>query len=240
MKTMLQVMFSVLFFLNVGPVWAQPFQLDEYLCYQVDPQRVGARVELFGQFDHDWQPVYVYEFYRFCNPAEVNGDPINDKFAHLSWYHFDPMGDPEPKRRVVVQNKFGTFDLTIGESFWLLVPTEKIEPGSEFPHRLDHYKVYEVLQGERVNKDVFIRDQFTSEGNVAMRPRYFAVPVEKLHDDKHFPINNPKDHIVFYDKDPITRNFYRPTVDQFGRKPMKTRVSELLGCASAKLFWEAY
>lgn len=215
---------------------AQPF-LDNYHVYVIQPNPVNQNVQLRGQFEQQFLPAFVVEHAKHLNPALVNNQQnLRDPNAHLSWYHINAPN--EPNRVVTVQNQFGMQTLLIGNPKALLAPTEKIEPGSQFPQGLDHYKVYEVLQANPVNQQVNIRDQFVpNEGNVAMNPVFFAVPVEKWHNGNLFPINNTQDHIVFYDKDPINYNFFRNTQDQFGFKPMQTVFGELLGIVSAKLNW---
>ena len=214
---------------------AQPF-LDDYHVYVIQPNPVNQGVQLRGQFDQQFLPAFVVDHIKHLNPASVNQQNIINQHAHLSWYHINAQ--PEPMRSVMVQNQFGVQTLLIGNPKALLAPTEKIEPGSQFPQGLDHYKVYEVLQANPVNQQVNIADQFVNENNMAMNPVFFAVPVEKWHNGNLFPINNPQDHIVFYSKNPINYNFFRNTRDQFGPKPMQTVFGELLGIVSSKLMWD--
>lgn len=60
---------------------------------------------------------------------------------------------------VTLENQFGKQQFYTGRACALLVPTEKMEAGSQFPVNLDHYKVYQVLQGEPVNREVALEDQ---------------------------------------------------------------------------------
>jgi hypothetical protein len=212
------------------------FHLDHYMVYVVKALPIGQTIRLFGQFDTTWQSAFVDRYTRHLNPVEKNGEPINDKDAHLSWY--DIQGQNEPIRSVWLENQFGPQDIKIGEAVALLVPTEKIEPGSQFPPNLDHYKVYKVVSGNPVNAQVDLVDQFMQQGNVAMQPVYFAVPVQKRHNGTIFPINNPDDHLIFYQLDPIDFNFFRQTKDQFGLKDTSTLFTELLGVPSRKLAWQ--
>jgi hypothetical protein len=218
------------------PTAQNAFRLDHYMVYVVKAQPINVTIRLWGQFDASWRSAYVDRYTRHLNPVEKNGEAINDKDAHLSWY--DIQGQNEPIRSVWLENQFGPQDIKIGEAVALLVPTEKIEPGSQFPADLDHYKVYKVISGNPVNKGVELGDQFMQQGNVAMQPLYFAVPVRKYHNGNLFPINNPDDHLIFYQLDPIDFNFYRETKDQFGHKETSTLFTELLGVPSKKLMWQ--
>jgi hypothetical protein len=212
------------------------FTLDHFKAYQIDPQPADYEVRLKGQFDQGYLPARLLRYERFLNPVSKNDEPIIDKNAHLNWYLIQT--DNEPVRTVSYYNQFGLQTIKIGRAVALLVPTEKIEPGSQFPQKLDHYKVYEVLSAKDTNKGVFLVDQFTQEQNVAYRPAYFAVPVEKVHNGTIFPINNPEDHIVFYKLDPRDWSFFRNTRDQFNFNEMKTMWSDLLGVPSHKLAWQ--
>ena len=213
------------------------FHLDHYKVYLIEPQPLELKVYLQDQFDvdGDFKSVKVRQYERFLNPVDKNGEGIIDKHAHLNWYFIDPEF-PDPTRKVTLYNQFGLQTIKIGRAVGLLVPTEKIEPGSEFPGRLDHYKVYLVLDGQPIFRDVSLKDQFHSSGNFVQKPVYFAVPVAKRHQN-YYPINNKEDHLIFYTLDPRDINEFRETKDQFGLHIMKTRWCELLGVPSKKLAW---
>jgi hypothetical protein len=212
------------------------FTLDHFKSYMIDAQPADYEVRLRGQFDKKYLPARLLRYERFLNPVSKNDEAIIDKNAHLNWYLIQT--EREPIRTVSYFNQFGLQTIKIGQPVALLVPTEKIEPDSQYPKRLDHYKVYEVLSAPQVNKGVFLVDQFTQEQNVAYTPAYFAVPVEKVHNGTLFPINNPEDHIVFYKMDPKDWSFFRNTKDQFNTNDMKTLWSDLLGVPSHKLAWQ--
>jgi len=214
------------------------FTLDHFKVYQIEPQPAGAEVRLRGQFDIDTghQPARLLQYEKFLNPVSKNNEPIIDKNRHLNWYLIE--APDEPVRQVSFYNQFGLQNITIGNAKALLVPTEKVEPGSVFPQGLDHYKVYEVLSAQNLGQGVILQDQFGTEQNSAYIAAYFAVPVEKVHNGKVFPINNPEDHIVFYRLDPRNWNEQRPTIDQFGNHEMFTLWSELLGVPTHKMAWQ--
>lgn len=215
------------------------FLLDHYKVYAIAPADVSFQVYLRGQFDGDlFQDTKVYRYERFLNPADKNGEGIIDKYAHLNWYAIF-QEQLEPVRKVTIDNQFGVQTFKIDQPVALLVPAEKVEPGSQFPAKLDHYKVYRIIvTNEFITAPVNIQDQFGSEDNLALQPTYFAVPVEKKHADAYYPINNPQDHLVFYQLEPKDWQVRRRTKDQFGNLVMTTRYSDLLGVPSLKLGWE--
>ncbi len=213
------------------------FQLDHFKVYNIEPMPVNADVWLRGQFDGNlFKRAFVYEYAKFLNPVDKNGEGIIDKYDHLNWHWIET--DPEPTREVTLYNQFGQQIIKIDRAVALLAPAEKIEPGSQPPSDLDHYKVYEVVSAQPVHWGVDLKDQFGHEGNRAIIARYFAVPVDKRHNNLYFPIINKEDHIVFYMLDPIPINEYRPTRDQFGQHDMRTIESELLGVPTKKISWQ--
>ena len=214
------------------------FLLDHYKVYVIEPMEVEFQVWLRGQFDGNiWDYTKLYTYERFLNPADKNGEGIIDKHAHLNWYR-TAQENLEPIRKIEVFNQFGLQTIKTDQPVAMLVPAEKIEPGSEFPQKLDHYKVFRIISYDGFQPvQVTIKDQFGAEENKALYPVYFAVPVEKRH-NSYFPINNREDHLVFYQLDPREWEEGRVTKDQFGALDMKTRYSELLGVPTQKLGWE--
>ena len=212
------------------------FNIDHFKVYEIENQPADIWIRLRGQFDVDLIPTHLNRYAKFLNPVDKNGEGIINKFNHLNWYLFDPQ--PEPVRTVTFWNQFGLQTIKIGQAVALLAPAEKVEPGSQPPSHLDHFKLYEVISAQPVNIPVTLKDQFVFEDNRAIIARYFAVPVEKLHENQFFPIENPDDHLVFYVLDPRDLVESRPTVDQFGDHPMTTRFSEQLGVPTKKIAWQ--
>lgn len=223
--------------LTIEPMNKSDFRLDHHKVYAIKHQAANATVFLRGQFDgNQFRKAALARYIRFINPVDKNGEGIIDKHAHLNWYLIE--ADPEPIRTVSFYNQFGLQKVKIGNPVALLAPADKIEDGSQFPERLDHYKVYEVISAEPVNRFVTLRDQFVSTENVAIVPKFFAVPVEKRHNNAYFPITNREDHAVYYVLEPKEIQQKRKTKDQFGLHEMVTRYCELLGVPSKKLAWE--
>ncbi len=217
---------------------AQELKLDYFQIYDITNQRVRYSVTLRGQFDKEPKKSELVILDWFANTTSKNGEPIFDRNAHLTCYYlYQPI--PEPTRVVVLENQFGTQEIRIGHIRSLLTPAEKIEKGSEFPEKLDHYKVYRVLEGKSVERGVKLRDQFgTSEAEVTY-PYAFAVPVKKEHAGKVFSIHNEKAHLAIYKISPreITRKSM--VSDQFSRRYRYVEVvrSILLAVPSIKVKW---
>jgi hypothetical protein len=215
---------------------APQLPLDHFLVYRINPINVNFGAWFRGQFDNNWISHPLTNYTRFLNPVDKNNEGIFDPFRHLNWYDIAQQMQ-EPNRQVEVENQFGFQEMQLGQPVAVLIPCEKIEPGSQFPAGLDHYKVYKA-SGFPVQRDVQLRDQFGQYGSIVYEPVYFAVPVEKRHNGKYFPINNPSEHLVFYRLDPMPANHARPTRDQFGNLPMSTISTELLGVPTIKLGWQ--
>ena len=133
----------------------------------------------------------------FANPVAKNAEPIYDKNAHLTWYR--GVQPPEPMRAVVLETQFGRFEIRTGRAYGLLVPTQKVESGSVFPKTLDHYKVYRLVDVEKIpDVTLKLRDQFGASEARLRLPLYFAVPVRKRHETKEYPIQNERAHLLIF------------------------------------------
>ena len=217
---------------------ARELKLDYFKIYDVEDRQAQADVLLQGQFDKRGQKMRLALLDFFANPVSKNGQPLFDKNAHLSWYR--GLQAQEPMRRVVVENQFGRFDIRTGSGYGLLVPSQKVEAGSEFPKALDHYKVYRLVDVEQVpDVRLKLRDQFGTE-EVALRvPMYFAVPVVKTYGDKKYPIQNARAHLLVFGITP--RNAQRKIIvrNQFARGVSVAVVrSVMLAAPSLKLDWK--
>src|SRR6476660_6127379 len=168
---------------------AKELKLDYFQIYDLENRPAAGNILLQGQFDDKRLKMQVALVDFFGNPVSKNDEPLYDKNAHLAWYR--GVQPSEPPRRVVLENQFGKFDIRTGTGYGLLVPTQKVEPGSVFPNELDHYKVYRLLDVEEVPQKVLkLRDQFGSDEVKLRLPLFFAVPVTKRVGDKTYPIHN--------------------------------------------------
>jgi len=176
---------------------AADLRLDYFQIYEVGTKVAAGNVLLRGQFDSRRVKMHLSVLDHFATPVSKNGEPLHDRHAHLVWYR--GVQPPEPKRAVRVENQFGTFRICIASGQGLLVPTQKIEEGSQYPDALDHYKVYRLADVDIVQKTrVDLRDQFGASRVRLLAPLYFAVPVEKRHDTKEFPVQNDRAHLLLF------------------------------------------
>ena len=216
---------------------AQELRLDYFKIYDVANQQAGNVVGLQGQFDKQPEKAQLTYLDFFGNPASKNGQPIYDKNAHLTWYDlYDPT--PDPTRLVAYENQWGQARIYIGRACALLVPTWKIEEGSQYPEGLDHYKVYRVLQGEPINQTAKVADQFGASELRIYDPVFFAVPAKKWYEGQTFGINNERAHLVIYRIYPEAAQKTIRTRDQFSQRIQNVLRSVLLAAPSVKTNWE--
>jgi hypothetical protein len=169
--------------------------LDHYKVYRLDgPQPELPLVQLRDQFGV--APYSLHGPFWFSPPAQKNEELIHDPRIHLTWYEINsPIVDPP--RRVIAHNQFGSYELDVNRSRYLLVPTLKNE---QLPHPfpslpVDHYKCYDAF-GPLVDKTVTLITQFGTEVVDVRRPELLCNPVEKVHDGVTSSITNPTDHLA--------------------------------------------
>lgn len=176
------------------------FNLDHFLAYRatnVGGGSVPSSVSLDDQFLPDTVSFGNPEgpLLYFCNPVDKNGEGIKDKNAHLSWY---VMTDNLRHRfDITYSNQMTGFKkkkLRITKMAFILLPTEKIEPGSCFPVNLDHYVGYVVDPIPRESKTVSLADQFLSTTGTATELLFFCAPASK----NFSVIKNSEDHLAVY------------------------------------------
>jgi hypothetical protein len=177
---------------------------------------------------------------RFGNAVSKNGEPKYDENAHLAWYRGEQPA--EPIRRVRLENQFGKFDIMTGPGYGLLVPTQKVEPGSAFPKTLDHYKVYHVVDpGPVPQKSIRLglSDQFGPSETQLGLPGYFAVPVAKQHGTKDYAIINTVAHLLIFNIDRRKVEKKITLSNQFSRDTTVNVVSSvMLAVPSLKHDWK--
>jgi len=176
---------------------AKELRLDYFQIYDVANREATGKVLLQGQFDERPLKMELALLDFFANPVAKNEEPIYDKNAHLTWYR--GVQPPEPMRAVVLETQFGRFEIRTGRAYGLLVPTQKVESGSVFPKTLDHYKVYRLVDVEKIHDVTLkLRDQFGASEARLRLPLYFAVPVRKRHETKEYPIQNERAHLLIF------------------------------------------
>jgi len=182
--------------------------LDHFKCYQTlpgEPLEVEA-VYVWDQFHEDYLYTWVMDPMMFCNPVdkvhgtlETSSNPDN----HLTVYN---LHEETAKGwwTVTVDNQFSDAAVSQTLLVWgpvaLAVPTQKVTPGDHgMPKYLDHYLLYEVVEGLNVTATVDLDDQFpeTAPGVEVTQPVYFANPAVKGYVD-HVGMWDPEEHLMFY------------------------------------------
>ena len=215
--------------------------LDHFKCYEVEETpSLNSSVSLEDQFIELDALVTNTSF--FCNPVEKWHDgeptPILNPDHHLTVYNLTCEDEPQ-LWQVTVNNQFGNNqDLTVSGPVGLAVPTQKKYP--EFhdpPVGLDHYLLYEVIDGEDVNALVNLTDQFGYDPGVAVgQAVFFANPVQKTHGGNVTDIMNPYGHLVFYEI--LSTGASPPQVqidNQFGPQTLNVTDPDLLAVPSEKI-----
>jgi len=175
--------------------------LDHATCYWVDEATapyIGEIVYLEDQFGAinatvEWAVA-------FANPAEkVHDDvltPVLNPDHHLAVYYISYEDEPQVWH-VEVSNQFGEQILTVYGPVGLAVPTQKA--AHEPPVGLDHYLLYEVIEGPSVEVAVGLNEQFGDQPDVwVYEPILFANPVRKTHGDEVTEVIHPEVHGVMY------------------------------------------
>jgi copper(I)-binding protein len=218
--------------------------LDHFLCYWIpEALPLQAYVYLEDQFctvegTVDWH-------WWFCNPTEKRYEvvtPVSYPDHHLTVYGIHTIEEPQ-HWFVNVNNQFGTQSLTVYGPVALAVPTQKLEPGGHSPPEgLDHYMLYEVVEGPYFEDVVVgLDDQFhdIAEGEV-IAARYFANPVQKTDETGLVTeIVNDQTHQVFYEI--IAGQYYYQGIivaNQFGEQTFDVADAILLTVPSQKISWD--
>jgi hypothetical protein len=122
---------------------------------------------------------------------------------------------------------------------YLLAPSQKVEEGSAFPRRLDHYKAYQVLEGQLVNRTVTLADQIDRQDKVEVtKPVLFCVPVAKTVGKNTTRIVQPKAHLSFYTITPSQHRLPKTSKDQFGEHKLLLATSVFLGVPTLKIDYQ--
>jgi hypothetical protein len=215
--------------------------LDHFKCYEV----VNATsvpfilMNLEDEFVYlPWWAVETAEW--FCNPVMKNSEPIVNPDNHLTVYNIglNMLWDVE------IVNQFGPQNLTVSGPVALAVPTWKLDPGVHGPPTyLDHFLLYEVVQGSPVDVSVDLYDEFPDEatGVSVTMPRYFANPV--LYKDRDGDVSgvwNRAAHLVFYQISDNPEYYSGVSIsNQFETQSLElASTGQLLAVPSEKLYYE--
>jgi hypothetical protein len=184
--------------------------LDHFKCYLTLPKEpLALPMNVWDQFHEDYLFTWVMDPMMFCNPVDkvhgtvtTSSNPDN----HLTVYrlHGETVKD---YWTVTVDNQFNDAAVPQTLLVWgpvaLAVPTQKLVPGDHgMPKYLDHYLLYEVIEGLNVTATVDLDDQFsgTAPGVEVTEPVYFANPALKGYVDlgPEMGMWDPDEHLVFY------------------------------------------
>lgn len=217
---------------------AHDLRLDYFQIYDVANQWVREKVLLKDQFEEEPEKGLLAFLDWFANPVSKNAEELYDKRAHLTAYYLY-QSVPDPIRLVYFENQFGQQKVVIGRPVRLLVPAAKrTREGTLYSGELSHYKVYQVLEGEPLKKEVELQDQFGRSEAPVLHPYGFAAPAEKEHEGKHYPIYNEKAHLVLYRLGPRRMRKGITVADQFGRYYLGVYQPVLLAVPSIKHEWK--
>ena len=215
----------------------EPTPPDHFKCYWAEAETyigIGEVVYLEDQF------VAVNATVGWCwgfgTPAEkMHGSlttPISNPDHHFTVYDLDYEEEPQVWQ-VEVNNQFGDQELIVYGPIGLGVPTQK--EGHDTPVGLDHFLLYEVIEGPSVEVVVGLSDQFGDETVTVYEPAAFANPVRKTHDGEVTEIVNPEVHGVLYW---IEGGYFETevqVVNQFGEQTLDVYDPVLLAVPSEKI-----
>jgi hypothetical protein len=207
-------------------------QLDHFTVYVVPNSPSPDSVSVKGQFDRTLNTTRIKDLSFYSTRVDKKREGIIDKNAHLAWHAC--LQGANPMREVVISNQFGRQTLILGQPRFLLVPSAP--KGAAISQKLDHYLAYEVLKASGPNiSPVSLADDLLTSANVAVgKPKFFCVPVLKVHKDKKFPIHDPRDHLTVYEVAPAKARGFAIN-DQLGTFKFPSAVRRLLGVPTVKV-----
>lgn len=217
-----------------SPDLAQYLKLDYFRFYNLTPVETTADVGVRGMFDREMTSVSINvtrpAMEYFAAPVSIGGSRLLNPTVSLVWYKSEQR-QKEPMRDVELKNRFGRHAIRIGSPVALLFPTADTERSGRMTDRIEHYKVYPVLDGSPIQRKVSLEDRFTSQGNVIVgRMAFLAVPVEAMYANSVRKVRNQLANITIYATDsPENAGMQHSTTDQFGRHTMELVKPTMLG-----------
>ncbi len=237
---------TITFTLNF--VTPQAVPLDHFKFYQVvgGPYVDVVLPKVGDQFYTGIEEVEVGSLTYFGNPVAKTHDGDVTEIGHPD-YHltlYEIFAPTVQYWMVEVDNQFGLQELTVYGPTMLAVPT--LKEGHDAPLGLDHFLLYKVADAQDLQLTVDLEDQWHQEPDVEVyRPVYFANPAGKISPyidwDPSMPliINNPDEHLVFYqiDGEPYQGNV--AIQNQFHQQEtLSVSNAELLAVPSEKISFE--
>jgi hypothetical protein len=227
----------------IPSAWAQPvdfFEETHFRCYIVSQQtpQPATAVTLSDQFNEDVS-LEIDEPLQFCAPVSKEGLPIEKPEEHLTMYA--AAANLVPHLIVDTEDQFGPRTLEAVGARVLLVPTQKLTVAGvatdlDFPRRLNHSWCYEV-NGEPVDQEVALADQFREDTVRVEQPVLFCNPVEKVRGREETRIVEREVHLTCYDIHGPQRTDATQVgiFNQFEQDTFTITAAELLCVPSAKL-----
>ncbi len=194
-----QALVGLILVVGVPSAQAQPVDFEEethFRCYIVSRQTPAPATTVTLKDQFQTATLTVDEPLEFCVPTSKNGLPIEQPEEHLTMY--GAATELTPHLLVSTIDQFGPRTLTAVGARVLLVPTQKLVGGLEFPKKLNHYWCYEV-SGEPVGRTVTLADQFGTDTVSVEQPEYFCNPVEKTVAGVRTKIEEREVHLTCYD-----------------------------------------
>src|SRR5215207_10168007 len=216
---------------------AQPVDFEEethFRCYVISQQTPAPARAVTLEDQLQTATLSVDEPKEFCAPTSKDGLPIEKPEEHLTMY--GAAIELVPHLLINTQDQFGLRTLRAVGTRELLVPTQKLVGGLDFPRRLNHYWCYEV-EGSPVGRTVTLADQFGTDTVSVQHPDLFCNPVEKTVGGRTTRIVEREVHLTCYDiKGPQkTRPTSFGVFNQFERDTFTVTSWNLLCVPSAKL-----
>jgi len=169
---------------------------------------------------------------RYGVPVLKNGEGVVDPLRFHTWWLMHPP-NPEPIRSVLLDNQFGTQELTVGDGRYLLLPALKNDTNND-PPRANHYECYDA-DGPPVDVLVSLNDQFGGHEAFVTRPLFFCNPAEKRHGDEIYQIEYEA-YLTCYELEPPPTLFeWILALDQFGTWDIELMTAEWL-CVPTEKF----
>jgi uncharacterized repeat protein (TIGR02543 family) len=208
---------------------------DHFKFYQANSETyIGEAVYLEDQFGA--VDATVGSCWGFGDPVEkVHGyvtTPIWSADRHFTVYNLSYEEEPQVWY-VGVNNQFGGQLLTVYGPVGLAVPTQ--QEGHGPPVSLDHFLLYEVIEGQSVGAEVGLNDQFGDETVTVYEPAFFANPVRIIHDGEVTEILYPEVHGVLYRIEGGDFQREVQVVNQFGEQTLDVDDPNLLAVPSEKI-----
>lgn len=227
-----------------GLISGESLRHNHYLFYTVRHRRLPEPASILVQspLDSEAFETAVNAIVRVATPVRKNDEPLFNDKAHLAWFQIN-TSLKAPPREFCMENQFGVSRFRTGDSpTGLLVPSEKVERGSEFPEGIDHYLVFRAEKPEEFDPSVLIdiEDQFQKRKNIVRdRIAYLAIPITKVHGKNRFEIVAEENWIVVYNiADRKSVEEHRDIVNQFGRlREIEFQVPDLIAVPSSVIYW---